>query len=223
MSRAYIGTNRGVARLSDGELQSLGMEDHSIWAIHAVDGTGDTEGDTVLAGSYGQGIFRSQNGGRSWVEANEGLTATALRSFLPDPKHQDGVLCGTEPGRGFRSLDAGETWEELEGIKKVPGCPDWFLPYSPRAGALRNFYSPPGRPEHLLASIEVGGLLDSRDGGDSWERVDLYRDDVQDDDIHYVSGHPENPDQLWLALGWASMRDRDVNRSALGGVARSDD
>ncbi|MFP6646414.1 MAG: hypothetical protein VCF24_23050 [Candidatus Latescibacterota bacterium] len=223
MSRTYLGTNKGVARLRDGKLQLLGMEDHGIWAIHAVDGTGDAEGDTILAGSYGEGVFRSEDGGDTWVEANEGLTASALRSFLSDPECEEGVLCGTEPGRGFRSLDGGKSWEELEGIKDVPGCPDWFLPYSPRAGALRNFYSPPGRPEHLLASIEVGGLLDSRDGGETWERLDLYRDGIQDDDIHYVSGHPDNPDQLWLALGWASMRDRDVDRDALGGIGRSED
>lgn len=223
MFRTYLGTNKGVARMSDGKLQPIGLEDQDIWAIHAVDTTGDAQSDTILAGSYGDGVFRSQDGGHTWVEANEGLTATALRSFLTDPQNENGLLCGTEPGRSFRSLDGGKSWEELEGIKKVPGCSDWYLPYSPRAGALRNFYSPPGQPEHLLASIEVGGLLDSRDGGQTWKRVDLYKDGIQDDDIHYVSGHPEDPDQLWLALGWATLPERDVHRVELGGVGRSDD
>ena len=126
MSRTYLGTNKGVARLRDGKLQLLGMEDHGIWAIHAVDGTGDAEGDTILAGSYGEGVFRSEDGGDTWVEANEGLTASALRSFLSDPECEEGVLCGTEPGRGFRSLDGGKSWEELEGIKDAQARCDFI-------------------------------------------------------------------------------------------------
>jgi photosystem II stability/assembly factor-like uncharacterized protein len=216
MFLTYIGTNRGVYRLEGLSLEPLGLEAHEIYAIHRVDGV-------LLAGSYGQGVFRSEDGGRSWQEANEGLTATALRTFLNDPRQAGGVLCGCEPGRGFRTTDQGTSWEELVGIGTVPGSDDWFLPYSPRAGALRNYWSPPGHPDHLLAAIEVGGLLESRDGGESWGQIDLYGSDIQDDDIHYVSGHPENPDILLLALGWAVLPGRNVDHGELGGVGLSED
>lgn len=216
MFLAYVGTNRGVYGLDGGTLKPLGLENHEIYAVHSV-------GGTVLAGSYGEGVFRSEDGGASWREANDGLTATALRTFLDDPKHDDAVLCGCEPGRGFRTTDNGETWNELIGIGTVQGSDNWFLPYSPRAGALRNYWSPPGRPEHILAAIEVGGLIESRDGGESWEQVDLYGNDIQDDDIHYVSGHPENPDVLLIALGRASLRGRNVAREDVGGVGLSRD
>lgn len=216
MFLTYIGTNRGVYRLDGGSLEPLGLDDHEIYAVHSVNGT-------VLAGSYGAGVFRSEDGGTSWRTANDGLTAFALRTFLDDPQHDGAVLCGCEPGRGFRSTDQGQSWEELVGIGTIPGSDDWFLPYSPRAGALRNYWSPPGRPDHILAAIEVGGLVESRDGGASWEQVDLYGHDIQDDDIHYVSGHPEHPEVLLLALGWAALRDRNVSRDELGGVGLSAD
>jgi photosystem II stability/assembly factor-like uncharacterized protein len=216
MFLTYIGTNRGVYRLDDRSLEPLGLNDHEIYAIHWVEGI-------LLAGSYGEGIFRSEDGGRSWQEANEGLMVTALRTFLNDPKHEGAVLCGCEPGRGFRTRDKGNSWEELIGIRTVPGSEDWFLPYSPRAGALRNYWSPPGRPDHLLAAIEVGGLLESHDGGETWGQIDLYGNDIQDDDIHYVSGHPENPDLLLLALGWAVLPGRKVAPDELGGVGLSED
>ncbi len=216
MHLTYVGTNRGVYRLGGGSLEPLGLDDHEIYAVHSVNGT-------VLAGSYGEGVFRSEDGGTSWRKANDGLAATALRTFQDDPKHDGAVLCGCEPGRGFRSTDNGKSWDELVGIGAVPGSDDWFLPYSPRAGALRNFWSPPGRPNHILAAIEVGGLLESRDGGESWEQIDLYGNDIQDDDIHYVSGHPENPDVLLIALGWAALRGRNVGSDELGGVGLSED
>ena len=211
MFLTYVGTNRGVYRLDGGSLDQLGLDDHEIYAVHLV-------GGTVLAGSYGEGVFRSEDGGTSWRKGNDGLTSTALRTFLDDPKHDGAVLCGCEPGRGFRTGDQGKSWKELVGIGMVPGSDDWFLPYSPRAGALRNYWSPPSRPDHILASIEVGGLLESRDGGASWEQIDLYSNDIQDDDIHYVSGHPENPDFLLIALGWAALRGRNVDDDELGGV-----
>jgi photosystem II stability/assembly factor-like uncharacterized protein len=216
MFLTYVGTNRGVYRLDGNSPAPLGLETHEIYAVHAVNGT-------LLAGSYGEGVFRSEDEGASWQKANDGLTATALRTFLDDPKHEGAVLCGCEPGRGFRTTDNGKSWDELAGIGAVPGSEDWFLPYSPRAGALRNYWSPPGRPDHILASIEVGGLLESRDGGESWGQVDLYGNDIQDDDIHYVSGHPENPDILLLALGWAALPGRSLAGGELGGVGLSED
>ncbi len=220
MFRTYIGAQSGVHKLDGEGLTYLGLEEHTFWAIYAFN---DAEGhvpekDTVLAGSYGQGIFRSTDGGATWASANDGLTATALRTFMADPTQKGTIICGTEPGRAFRSTDGGKSWQEMEGIATIPSTPQWYLPYSPRAGALRNFYSPPGRPHRLFASIEVGGLLSSQDCGQTWTMADTF-----DDDIHYIAGHPENPDVLWMAVGWAALKDRNVDRSHLGGLARSDD
>ncbi len=221
MFHTYLGTQSGVYRLNGEDLTCLGLEDHTFWAIYAFNNADDPvrEKDTVLAGSYGEGIFRSTNGGETWAPANDGLTATALRTFIADPARNGAIICGAEPGRGFRSADGGQTWQEMEGIAAIPGSSDWYLPYSPRAGALRNFYSPPDDANRLLASIEVGGLLDSTDGGRTWTVVDIF-----DDDIHHVTGHPENPDVLWLALGWAGLKNRpQEDRPHFGGVARSND
>jgi photosystem II stability/assembly factor-like uncharacterized protein len=215
----YIGSRSGVYRLDRGELEPLGLDGKRVWAIHAFNsGNGH---DTILAGSYGDGMFRSVDSGASWQPANDGLTASAFRTIQPDPTHAGAIICGAEPARAFRSMDGGQTWAGLDGIKEIESCPEWYLPYSPRAGAIRNFYSPPGQPERLLGSIEVGGMLDSRDGGATWTLLDV----PPDDDIHHVTGHPSDGNLLFAALGWASL-DHDRRREdepQLGGVGRSDD
>ena len=218
MFDVFVGTTSGVYRLDDGRPVFLGLEGERIWAIHA---WSDRNSTTILAGSYGNGIFLSIDGGASWNSANDGLTATALRTIQPDPAGNGAIICGCEPGRGFRSTDGGQTWNEMTAITDLHNVDEWYLPYSPRAGALRNFYSPPGYPHRLLAAVEVGGLLNSEDGGDTWELLDIQ----PDDDIHYVTGHPTVPDQLFAALGWASLQKdrRREDEPRLGGVARSDD
>lgn len=219
MFETYLGTDAGVFRLGSAGAELLGLSDQRISAVYALrDASGDT---VVLAGSYGNGLFRSRDGGRTWVPVNGGLTAPAARTITPDPTRPGALLCGTEPGRIFRSADQGQTWEELAGIRDLPGYEEWFLPYSPRAGAVRNIYSPPGEPNRLLASVEVGGLIESRDGGATWSYVEV----GVDHDIHHIGGHPTDGSILYASLGYAALKSqpRPEGERLYGGIARSRD
>ncbi|MGH2614685.1 MAG: WD40/YVTN/BNR-like repeat-containing protein, partial [Thermomicrobiales bacterium] len=218
MVDAILGTNAGGYRLAGGELEPLGLTDERISAVFAErleDGR-----LVLLAGSYGNGLFRSEDGGRDWTPVREGLTAPAFRTIVPDPFERTAILCGTEPARIFRSVDGGLSWQERAGIRALAGYEDWYLPYSPRAGAVRNVYAPPGG-RRLLAAVEVGGLLDSHDAGDTWSYLPV----LGDPDIHHITGHPDDPDLLFASLGWASLKNeqRGPDAPALGGVARSRD
>ncbi len=214
----YIGTTAGVHRLRDAALEPLGLEAERVSAIHAWRDGGST---TVLAGTYGNGLFLGVDGGSSWARVEAGLTAPAFRFLAPDPTQPGALLAGTEPARIYRSADAARTWRELDGVTRIEGHERWFLPYSPRAGAVRNIYSPPGRPGRLLASVEVGGLLESLDGGTTW----TCRPVIADEDIHHVTGHPHEPGLLYAALGTASLtqRARADGPRPVGGIARSRD
>jgi len=218
MFDTYIGTTGGVYRLCNGAVEPRGLASERIWAMHSWR-AGDAL--TILAGSYGNGMYRSADGGATWSPANTGLTATAFRCIGPDPLHPGAILAGTEPGRLFRSADGGRTWQELTGITDIAGYEQWFLPYSPRAGAIRNVYAPPGNTSRLFASVEVGGLLRSDDGGATWTCAPV----IEDDDIHFITGHPHEPDLLYAALGYAALphhRNDDAPRR-FGGIARSRD
>jgi photosystem II stability/assembly factor-like uncharacterized protein len=199
VSDALIGTTDGVFTLRDGALERLGLEGREVSALHAGD-------DGLLAGTYGDGLFRSADEGRSWEPVTAGLTASTFR-FVTDE------IAGTEPARLFRSPDGGQSWDEYEAITRIPGHEDWYLPYSPRAGAARNANVCGDR---LLVAAEVAGLLRSDDGGRTWACEPV----AGDEDIHHVTAHPDDPDLLYVSLGTASLLHREGEH---GGVARSRD
>ncbi len=193
----YLGTTSGVVSLSDGTLEPLGLEGMSVTALHAADGA-------LLAGTYGDGLWRRAGG--DWERVDDGLSASTFR-FV------DAELAGTEPARVFRSADGGRSWAELAGVARIPGNEQWFLPYSPRAGAARNAYVSGDR---MLVAAEVAGLLRSDDGGATWECEPV----DGDEDVHHVTGHPDDPDLLYVSLGSASLH---VQGRRHGGIARSRD
>jgi photosystem II stability/assembly factor-like uncharacterized protein len=197
MVDALIGTTSGVLRLHDGALEPLGLDGYSVTALHASD-------DTVLAGTYGDGLFGGD--GKTWERIETGLTASTFRFVTAE-------LAGSEPARVYRSSDDGRSWNELDGITRIPGHERWFLPYSPRAGAARNAYVV---GERLLVAAEVAGLLRSDDGGRSWVCEPV----AGDEDVHHVTGHADDPDLVYVSLGTASL---NVREGQHGGIARSRD
>ena len=199
MVDAFLGTTSGVFRLHAGAPEPLGLEGRSVTALHASEAA-------LLAGTYGDGLFRSADGGRSWEQVDGGLTASTFRFVSAE-------LAGTEPARVYRSSDGGRNWGELEGITRVRGHEQWYLPYSPRAGAARNACVTGDR---LLVAAEVAGLLRSDDGGRSWVCEPV----AGDEDVHHVTGHPDDPDVLYVSLGSASLTRRGGQH---GGIARSRD
>ncbi|MGQ0812424.1 MAG: hypothetical protein ACT4OO_14535 [Nitrospiraceae bacterium] len=74
--------------------------------------------ETVYAGSFGLGIFRSDDRGRSWVAANAGLTDFFVLCMATG---QNGVVyAGTFRGGVFRSQDSGKSWHAVNaGLKRL--------------------------------------------------------------------------------------------------------
>src|SRR3954451_4825643 len=94
MVDALLGTTNGVLLLRDGALVELGLERESVTALHAA-------GDVLLAGTYGGGLFRSADGGRSWEHIEAGLTASTFRFVSGD-------LAGSEAARGSAPAHRGQ-------------------------------------------------------------------------------------------------------------------
>lgn len=176
----YIGTDDGVIAMrrlpGSWEQVSTGLSGHAIWTLAHLPG----RPQEVFAGSYGRGLFYSPDAGQTWQPRNTGLAYTHVRAILVDPLDASRVFVGTEPASVFRSVDRGQTWQELTSVRQLPGHERWFLPYSPRAGAVRTLEAVPGLPNSFYGGIEQGGVIFTYDGGDTWQLLDGVNQDVHD-------------------------------------------
>jgi photosystem II stability/assembly factor-like uncharacterized protein len=193
MARLYAATGNGIARVDEAgdawtvELSLAGSGAQCL----AVD---PTDADTVYAGLREGGVRRSVDGGRSWVDGR-----------LPEPgvfslavSAADGaVYAGTEPSRLFRSDDRGESWRELEALLELPSRPTWSFPPRPWTSHVRWIAPSPHDADLLLVGIELGGLMRSADGGQSWQD---HRPGAQPD-VHSLAWHPHTPGRAYEAGG----------------------
>lgn len=130
--------------------------------------TGDPLDSTrVYAGTQQEGVLVSNDCGLTWQPA--GLRALPVKSLAASPHRPGTVYAGSKPVSLYVSRNAGTTWEELEGLRRARKW-WWFSPAEPpdwRSYVIALAVSPQD-PQVLLAGIEVGGVLRSEDGGQSW-------------------------------------------------------
>jgi photosystem II stability/assembly factor-like uncharacterized protein len=193
MAGLYAATGDAIARLDESggkwivELSLTGSGAQCL----AVD---PNDPDTVYAGLREGGVQRTADGGRSWIESalpESGVFSLAVSAA-------DGaVYAGTEPSRLFRSADRGESWQELDALLALPSQPSWSFPPRPWTSHVRWIEPSPDDANLLLVGIELGGLMRSTDGGESWQD---HRPGAQRD-VHSLAWHPRVPGRAYEAGG----------------------
>ena len=107
------------------------------------------------------GPYRSADGGESWQRLSfpEGLEVWAI---LVHPTKPRTLYIGTAPVGVYRSDDGGDTWRHLAGAT-VPERVKMEFPCR-----IMRLAVDPSRPDEIYAAVEVGGVIRSLDGGETW-------------------------------------------------------
>ena len=117
----YVATNESLYKTRDGgatwnkvttdlssfRVLTLGVDPHSP--------------ANVLAGTMGDAVYKSPDGGQSWTPHNGGLKehVSVVNQFLFHPSDPDVIYVATTVG-AFRTKDGGRYWEErMHGMKEV--------------------------------------------------------------------------------------------------------
>jgi len=117
----------------------------------------------ILYASLSGGIFKSTDGGNSWIELSAGQDLYHISIAPNDPQI---VFAG---GRSIlKSTDAGETWEEVASATFLMRGEEVLPPGEEDYTLIRNMVFEPGNPQVLYVAT-VGGLLKTEDGGVHWK------------------------------------------------------
>ena len=201
MARLYGATGDALVRLDEVDAE---------WNVRLfLDGTGaqclaldPADADTVYVGLSAGGVRRTQDGGRTWDDCR-----------LPEPSVFSlavsavggAVYAGTEPSRLFRSDDRGETWHELTGLLELPSRPTWSFPPRPWTSHVRWIAPSPHDADLILVGIELGGLMRSTDGGETWQD---HRPGAQRD-VHSLAWHLRVAGRAYEAAGGGTAFSED--------------
>src|SRR3990170_8213061 len=144
--------------------------------------------ERAWCGTHKGGMFRSDDGGRSWEVV--GLAGQSIMAVTASPVDPAVVWVGTEPSEVWRSDDAGSTWEQTSRLETLPSSSEWSFPPKPDTHHVRWIACHPLEPERLWVAIEAGALVSTIDGGRTW------RDRVGGGpwDTHELAIHDKAPD-----------------------------
>jgi photosystem II stability/assembly factor-like uncharacterized protein len=242
--RVLVGTRKGAFVLTSDagrERWDVAGPHFAGWEIYHVKGS-PADPNRVYAsqtsGWFGQVMQRSDDGGRTWEPVGnsfryDGVPGTHqwydgtrhpwefarvwhLEPSLTDP---DAVYAGVEDAALFRSVDGGQNWQELSGLRGHDTGSSW----QPGAGGmcLHSILLHPRDPGRIFVAISAAGVFRSDDAGKSWRPVNrgLQSEGIPDPDaevghcVHRIAMHRSRPDVLFMQKHWDVMRSDDAGES----------
>ena len=138
------------------------------------------EGESTLRGnvSEGFGIWRTDDGGRSWK--NLGLKDTRhIIKIVIHPKNPDivwvaaiGHLFGANDDRGiYKTMDGGKTWKKVLYVNNQTGCSDLMMEPGNPSVLYAGTWRIQRTPYSLESGGDGGGIWKSIDGGETWKNI----------------------------------------------------
>jgi BNR/Asp-box repeat len=242
--RVLVGTRKGAFVLTaDAQRQQWDISGPHFagWEIYHV-AASPAYPDRVYAsqstGWFGQLIQRSDDGGKTWEpKGNEfrydGIPGThqwydgtphpwefaRVWHLEPSPADPDTVYAGVEDAALFRSIDGGESWEELSGLRDHDTGSSW----QPGAGGLclHSIILDPSDPDRIFVAISAAGAFRTDDAGKTWRPINrgLQSEGIPDPGaevghcVHRIAMHPSRPGILFMQKHWDVMRSDDGGES----------
>ncbi|MDG1755487.1 MAG: hypothetical protein P8H65_10970 [Rhodothermales bacterium] len=203
----------GQGAYSTGSVSLDPSNPHVVWV-----GTGENVGGRHMG--YGDGVYRSDDGGKSWT--NMGLhDSEHVSEIIVHPENSDvvyvaaqGPLWSSGGDRGFyKSTDGGATWKKTLGTDQWVGVTD--IAVDPRNPDW--MYAATWQRHRTVAAYMSGGpgsgIHRSTDGGETWEEVTRGLPESNMGKIGLAIS-PQQPDIVYAAI--------ELDRKT-GGVFRSSD
>lgn len=185
---------------------------NAIWV-----GTGENNSQRSVG--YGDGVYRSLDGGKSWK--NVGLKASEhIGKIVVDPKNSDvvyvaaqGALWAAGGDRGvYKTTDGGKTWKAILTISENTGASDlWMDPRDPNVLYATSYQ----RRRHVWGMVHGGpesAIYKTTDAGATWRKLEK---GIPKGDLGRIglAVSPADPDVVYAMIEATDPKDRGTYRS----------
>ncbi|MGD1997260.1 MAG: tetratricopeptide repeat protein, partial [Anaerolineae bacterium] len=116
--------------------------------------------DVWYAGTKNAGIYKSINGGISWVPIHNGLGQAQIDTLIMDPEDPNTLYAGTSTGV-YKTTDGGQSWQLANSGIDASGRGHGDIVLSPHDS------------QHLFYTTDGDGIYKSEDGAESWDELPL--------------------------------------------------
>lgn len=190
-------------------------------------GTGEQNGRNSV--SYGDGVYKSTDGGKTWTHM--GLKETAhIAQVLIDPENNDvvyvaacGRLWGRNPERGvYKTTDGGKTWEHVLKIDDKTGVNDLVMNPKDNKTLLAGAYDRLRFPWNYISGGPGSALYKSTDAGRTWRKITKGIPEGMIGRIG-LDYHRADPNKVIAQIEAAVMNDDGTRRTNNNGVYLSED
>lgn len=181
-------------------------------------GTGENQSQRSVG--YGDGVYKSNDGGKTWQRV--GLPDSEhIQRIVFDPRDSNvvyvaaqGPLWRSGGDRGlYRTRDGGSSWERILHVSDDTGITDFvFHPANPEV-MYAAAYQRRRAVGQLIGGGQEAGIFKSSDGGESWRKVESGLPTVDKGRIA-LGVDPQHPDRVYALV---------VAQGDHGGFFRSED
>jgi photosystem II stability/assembly factor-like uncharacterized protein len=180
----------------------------TVWA-----GTGECNAQRSV--SYGDGVYRSDDGGKSWK--NLGLKKSEhIGRIAIHPKNSNivyvasqGPLWGPGGDRGlYKTIDGGKTWKNVLSIGENTGVTDVVIdPRNPEVIVAASWQ----RRRHVYTLIDGGpesAIHKSMDGGATWTKIASSAQGIPNEDLGRITFamSPKDPSVIYATIEAANKK-----------------
>jgi photosystem II stability/assembly factor-like uncharacterized protein len=167
---------------------------------------GSGENNNQRSVSYGDGVYKSTDGGQSWK--NMGLkNSEHISQIIVDPKDPNTIYVGaygpvwSEGGeRGvFKSTDGGNTWQCVKSVSAYTGCNDLVMDPRDNKVLYAAFHQRMRKVFTYIGGGPESAIYKTTDGGATWVKIEggLPSGDVGRIGLDIS---PKNPDMLYAVV-----------------------
>jgi photosystem II stability/assembly factor-like uncharacterized protein len=148
----------------------------------------------MYAGTFGGGVYKTEDGGDSWQEASFGLIDGYIQSLAIDPQTPTTIYAGMYTYGVYKTIDGGLSWNPTgSGLNHDAIVYDLQVdPVNPNI-----VYAGTRSQNPVLEPPWGGGVFKSVNGGETWT---VQNNGLSEDWVYSLAIDPTNPAIIYAAL-----------------------